>query len=136
MAPAVTASSDRRPRLAKPPAFQAAHRFGWPGRLHGMTEQRHVRIEYRVREDIDLDRLAASIGEFVAGMRAHDGSHDYTSYRDAKDPRHFVHVGHFEATAAATLQTQPFFQAFTAHLKEACASGPDVTQLVPVASTR
>jgi quinol monooxygenase YgiN len=101
-----------------------------------MTEQRHVRIEYRVREDVDLDRLAASIGAFVAGMRAHDGSHDYTSYRDAKDPRHIVHVGHFAPAAAATLQTQPFFQAFTAHLKEACASGPDVTQLVPVASTR
>jgi quinol monooxygenase YgiN len=101
-----------------------------------MTEQRHVRIEYRVREDVDLDWLAGSIGEFVAALRAHDGSHDYTSYRDAKDPRHFVHVGHFTPTAVTALQVQPFFRAFTAKLREACAAGPDVTQLVPVASTR
>ncbi|HEX4418064.1 MAG TPA: hypothetical protein VH165_09205 [Kofleriaceae bacterium] len=101
-----------------------------------MTEQRHVRIEYRVRDDINLDQLAASIGEFVAGMRAHDQATDYTSYRDAKDPRHFVHVGHFRPDAAASLQTQPFFQSFTAKLRESCASGPDVTNLTPVASTR
>ena len=97
---------------------------------------RHVRIEYRVREDVDLAQLTDQIAAFVAGMRAHHASHDYTSYRDAKDPRHFVHVGHFDPEAVASLQSQPFFRQFTTELRPLCVHGPEAIQLEAVASTR
>jgi len=101
-----------------------------------MTDRKHVRIEYRVRPDVDLDVLAGLIGDFVAGIANHDASHDYTSYRDAKDPRHFVHVASFQPAALAALQAAPFFQTFTKRLREFTITDPEVTQLSPVASTR
>jgi quinol monooxygenase YgiN len=101
-----------------------------------MSEQRHVRIEYRVRPDVDLDALTGLIRDFVAGIANNDASHDYTSYRDAKDPRHFVHVASFEPAALAALQAAPFFQTFTKRLRESTVTDPEVTQLSPVASTR
>jgi quinol monooxygenase YgiN len=101
-----------------------------------MSEQRHVRIDYRVRPDADLDALAGHIRAFVAGLGAHHATTDYTSYRDAKDPRHFVHVGHFDTAVVPTLQGQAFFQTFTKTLREFTVADPEVTNLEVVASTR
>jgi quinol monooxygenase YgiN len=97
---------------------------------------KHVRIEYRLRDDVDLDSYAAAVTEFVGGIRAHAASSEYTSYRDAKDPRHFVHVGHFDESIVADLQAQAFFQRFTARQREASVAPADVTMLLPVASTK
>jgi len=96
---------------------------------------RYVRIEYTVRPDVDLEELAGAIGEFVAGIAAHHPEHRYTSYRHADDPRRYVHVGELVADVVPALQREPFFQRFTAYLRERCVTGPDVTPLQPVAST-
>lgn len=97
--------------------------------------KRNVRIEYRVRDDVDLDELHGKIGEFVAGLRAHDERTSYTSYQDLEDPRHFVHIGEFEEDKLPALQESPFFKAFTATLRERCVTPPAVTRTKPVAST-
>ena len=101
-----------------------------------MTDRKHVRIEYRVRPDVDLDVVSGMIRDFVAGIASHDPSHDYTSYRDVKDPRHFVHVASFEPAALTALQTQAFFQTFGKQLREYTVTDPEATFLTPFASTR
>ncbi|HEV7557376.1 MAG TPA: hypothetical protein VGO00_18040 [Kofleriaceae bacterium] len=101
-----------------------------------MTDHKHVRIEYRVRPDADLDVVTGMIRDFVAGIANHDASHDYTSYQDVKDPRHFVHVATFQPAALTALQAQPFFQKFGKQLREHTVTDPEATFLTPFASTR
>ena len=99
-------------------------------------ERKHVRIEYRVRPDVDLEELERDITAFVDGIRAHRESNLYTSYRDTADPRHFVHIGEFDAEQVAGLQQQDFFKRFATRLRERCAVPPEVTTLSVVRSTR
>jgi quinol monooxygenase YgiN len=101
-----------------------------------MSERKHLRLEYRIRPDVDVDAYLPEVKKFVANMRDHDASHDYTTYRDVKDPRHFVHVGHFDADVAERMQTQDWFKTFTAHLRTLTINPPDVTMLAQVAATR
>jgi len=96
---------------------------------------KHVRIEYRIRDDVDLGAVTAAIAGYVDGIRAHDAGHRYVSYRAADDARAFVHIGAIDVDRLADLQAQPFFGAFSAYLRERCAVGPHVTFLAPVAST-
>jgi quinol monooxygenase YgiN len=113
-----------------------AHLFGRLDRLGGMSERKHFRLEYRLRPDVDVDAYLPDVKKFVANMRDHDASHDYTSYRDAKDPRHFVHVGHFDADAVERMQTEDWFKTFTAHLRTLTVAPPEATMLAQVATTR
>jgi quinol monooxygenase YgiN len=111
------------------------HLFGPLDRRAGMTERKHMRLEYRLRPDVDVEAYLPEVKKFVANMHDHDASHDYTSYRDAKDPRHFVHVGHFDADAVERMQTQDWFKGFTAYLRTVVVAPPDVTMLAEVATT-
>lgn len=95
-----------------------------------------VRIDYTIRDDVDLGGVKAAIAEFVAGIRGHDPDHRYTSYQLSATPRRFMHVGSIAADRLPDLQAQPFFGAFTAFLRERCAHGPEVTWLDEVASAR
>jgi hypothetical protein len=114
----------------------APHRFGGPDRQQAMTQSRkHVRIEYRVRPEVDLDELKRDIATFVAGIAGHRDTSRYSSFQDAKDPRHFVHVGAFDEDAVPSLQRQEFFVHFTQRLRERCEVAPEATMLVKVAST-
>ena len=101
-----------------------------------MSERKHMRLEYRLRPDVDVDAYLPEVMKFVANMRDHDPSHDYTTYRDVKDPKHFVHVGHFDAEVAERMQTQGWFKAFTTHLRTLTINPPDVTMLAQLTATR
>ena len=96
---------------------------------------RNVRIDYTIREGVDLEAVKREIRAFVAGIQAHDPAHRYTSYQHADAPRRFTHVGAL-TERVADLQAQPFFGAFTAFIKERAEEGPVVTALGEVASTR
>ncbi len=98
-------------------------------------DQQHVRVDYRLRPDVDLDQQKRDIAAFIAGIHAHRVTSRYTSFQDVKDPRHFVHVGTFDADAVASLTQQEFFVAFTKLLRERCVTPPDATVLSVVAST-
>lgn len=95
-----------------------------------------VRIQYTIREGVDLDEVKARIATFVAGIAQHDPGHRYTSHQVTASPREFVHIGAMAADRTADLQAQPFFGAFSGYLREHCEKGPDVTWLEEVASTR
>ena len=97
---------------------------------------KYVLIEYTLRDDVDLARVKGAIAEFVAGIKAHHVSHEYTSFQHPQTPRRFTHVGAFEDGRTAELQAQPWFGRFTAFLRTCCASGPDVSMLEKVATTR
>src|SRR5258705_6458840 len=99
------------------------------------TTTKTVRIDYTLRDDVDLAEVTARIAEFVAALGAHPATRHYASYQHATAPRQFTHVGAF-GDGLADLQAQPFFGAWTAFLRERCEHGPVVTQLVAVASTR
>jgi quinol monooxygenase YgiN len=110
--------------------------FGALARHHSMQERKHVRIEYRLRPNVDVEAYWRRLKEFVAAMRAHDPSHEYTAFRDANDDRHFVHVGHFDPAIAEQMQAQPWFAAYTTHLRTLTVEPPNVTMLNTIASTR
>ncbi len=95
-----------------------------------------VRIDYTVRDDVDLDQVKAAIAKFIAGIRAHDASHQYTSFVHVASPRQFTHLGIIAADRLADLQAQPFFGDFAGFLRAHCVRGPEVTWLDQVASTR
>jgi quinol monooxygenase YgiN len=111
------------------------HLFGRLDRRGRMTERKHMRLEYRLRPDVDVEAYLPEVKKFVANMRDHDATHDYTTYRDVKDPHHFVHVGHFDPEAVERMQTQDWFKGFTAHLRTLVVAPPDVTMLAQVATT-
>jgi len=96
---------------------------------------KYIRIDYVVKPDVALDELKGAIAEFVAGIRAHHPEHRYTSFQHRSDPLRFIHIAEVVEEVLPDLQKQPFFLRFTAHLKEQCSIGPDVTRLDPVAST-
>lgn len=98
-------------------------------------DKQHVRVEYRLRPEVDLDQQKRDIAAFVAGIHAHRATSRYTSFQDVKDPRHFVHVGMFDADAVPSLTQQEFFMTFTKLLRERCVTPPDATQLSVVATT-
>lgn len=95
-----------------------------------------VRIDYTLREGVELASVLAAISAFVAGIRAHHPEHRYTSYQHQKDPRRFTHIGELVEPALPDLQSQAFFTEFSAFLRDRCEAGPDVTWISPVASTR
>jgi len=96
----------------------------------------HLRLEYRLRDDVDPETYLPLVTEFVRNMKAHDASHDYTTYRDTKDPRHFVHVGHFSPDVVPAMQAQAWFKTFTTHMRTLTVAPPDATMLSQVATTR
>jgi quinol monooxygenase YgiN len=98
-----------------------------------MTDQKHVRIEYHLKDTVDLETYIPLVSAFVANLRKDNATTDYTCYRDLKDPRHFVHVGHFEEAVSAKFQTQPWFKEFTAKLRDLTVNPPDVVMLSQVA---
>jgi hypothetical protein len=95
-----------------------------------------ARIEYTLRDGVDIDEVKAAIATFVAGIRQHDAGHRYTSYQHADAPRQFIHIGAFDPDRLPDLQAQPFFGQFAGFLRDRCERGPDVTWLAEVASTR
>jgi hypothetical protein len=99
-------------------------------------DRRHVRIEYRLREDTDLPAYLALVTEFVANIKALRATNDYTAYRDPKDARHFVHVGHFDVDVVPVLQQHAWFKEFTSRQRELVVAPPDALLLDEVASTR
>ena len=101
-----------------------------------MSERKHMRLEYRLRPEVDVDTYLPEVTTFVTNMREHDASHDYTTYRDVKDPKHFVHVGHFDSDVVERMQTQDWFKSFTARLRTLTVNPPDVTMLSQVAATK
>lgn len=96
---------------------------------------RTVRIDYTLRDDVDVAEVTANIARFVASLGAHPATRHYTSYQHAAAPRQFTHVGSFTGDVAE-LQAQPWFGEFTGFLRARCEHGPVVTQLAEVASTR
>jgi len=98
-------------------------------------DKQHVRIEYRVRPEVDLDEVKRDIAVFVAGIHAHRATSRYTSFQDLKDPRHFVHVGMFDVDAVPSLTQQEFFVTFSKSLRERTVTPPEATQLSVVATT-
>ena len=98
-------------------------------------DKQHVRVEYRLRPEVDLDQQKRDIEAFVAGIHTHRATSHYTSFQDVKDPRHFVHVGMFDADAVPSLTQQEFFTTFTKLLRERCVTPPEATQLSVVATT-
>ncbi|HEX7700031.1 MAG TPA: hypothetical protein VF403_04905 [Kofleriaceae bacterium] len=94
--------------------------------------RKHMRLEYRLRDDVDIDGYLPLLTEFVTNLRKDDTTTDYTAYRDAKNPQHFVHVGHFNEDVAAAFQNQVWFKTFTTRLRELTVSPPDVVMLSPV----
>ena len=100
------------------------------------TPRRHVRVDYRVREDVDLGEVKREIARFVDAIRADSADYEYTSYQDVKDDRHFVHFGDFASDAVAGLQARPFFGHFTTFLGGCCRVGPEATLLTMVATAR
>ncbi|MEO8844056.1 MAG: hypothetical protein ABI591_11445 [Kofleriaceae bacterium] len=94
--------------------------------------RKHMRLEYRLRDDVDVEAYLPLVAEFVTNLRNDHRTTDYTAYRDAKDPRHFVHVGHFDEDVATAFQTQAWFKGFTAKVRERTDSPPDVVMLSPV----
>ena len=97
--------------------------------------RRHVRIEYTLKPEIEIDAYKAEVGQFVAGIRADHAGHVYTVYQHEENARRFTHLGSFDADLVPAMQKQPFFQKFTAYLREAAIGGPDVQRVGPVVST-
>jgi quinol monooxygenase YgiN len=98
-----------------------------------MTDRKHMRLEYRLKDSVDIETYIPLVSAFVANLRKDDASTDYTCYRDLKDPRHFVHVGHFDDAVSTKFQTQAWFQEFTTKLRELTVHPPDVVMLSQVA---
>jgi len=94
-----------------------------------------VRIEYTIRDGVDLAEITAGVAGFVRELAAHPATRHYASYQHASAPRQFTHIGSF-GEGLADLQARPFFGAWTAFLRDRCEHGPVVTQLAEVASTR
>ena len=74
-------------------------------------DKQHVRVEYRLRPEVDLDQQKRDIGAFIAGIHAHRATSRYTSFQ------------------------QEFFVTFTKLLRERCVTPPEATQLSVVATT-
>lgn len=101
-----------------------------------MTQtKQHVRVEYRLRPEVDLEQQKRDVAAFVAAIHAHRATSRYTSFQDLEDPRHFVHVGEFDADAVPSLTKQEFFLAFTQLLRERTVAPPEATRLAMVATT-
>ena len=96
---------------------------------------KYIRVDYVLKPDVDLDELKVAIAEFVAGIRSHHTEHRYTSFQHPADPFRFLHIGEVVEEVLPDLQSQSFFQHFTAYLRERCSVGPEVTRLNRVAST-
>lgn len=96
---------------------------------------KQIRIEYTLRSTADLALVKQRIAEFVAGLREHRATTYYASFQHAQSPLRFTHVGAFDEASLPDLQAQPWFGAFTAFLREQSEVGPEVAQLVEVAST-
>lgn len=96
---------------------------------------KHIRVDYTVKPDVDLDNLKVEIWGFVAGIRTHHPEHRYTSFQHPADPTRFIHIGELVEEALPDLQKQPFFRHFTEYLPAQCSIGPKVTRLVRIAST-
>jgi hypothetical protein len=97
---------------------------------------RYVRIDYKIKPDVDLGEVKEAIREFVAGIASHHPNHRYTSFQYASDPRRFVHVGEIVEEVLEDFQATLFFRKFSQFLRERCADGPAVTLLSSIASTR
>ncbi len=89
-------------------------------------------LEYRLRDDVDLDGYLRDVAGFVAAIRAHRGDNAYASYQTEDDPRSFVHLGNFAADGVAALRGEAFFRAFTSSLRERCVDPPRGRTLKPV----
>lgn len=96
---------------------------------------KQIRIEYTLKSTADLALVKQRITQFVSGLREHRATRLYTSFQHAQSPLRFTHVGAFDEAHLADLQAQPWFGAFTAFLRENTDVGPEVAQLVEVAST-
>jgi hypothetical protein len=96
---------------------------------------KQIRIEYTLKSNADLALVKQRITQFVSALREHRATKHYTSFQHAQSPLRFTHVGAFDEAHIADLQAQPWFGAFTAFLREHAEVGPEVAQLVEVAST-
>lgn len=97
---------------------------------------KQLRIEYTLRSTADLALVKQRIAQFVQGLQEHRATKHYTSFQHASSPLRFIHVGAFDEAHLPDLQAQPWFGAFSAFLREQAEVGPEVAQLVEVASTK
>lgn len=97
---------------------------------------KQIRIEYTLKPNADLALVKQRITAFVAGLKEHRATVHYTSFQHAGSPLRFTHVGAFHDEHVADMQAQSFFGSFTAFLREQAEVGPEVAQLVEVASTK
>jgi hypothetical protein len=96
---------------------------------------KQIRIEYTLKSTADLALFKQRVTQFVSGLREHKATKLYTSFQHAQNPLRFTHVGAFDEAHLPDLQAQPWFGGFTAFLREQAEVGPEVAQLVEVAST-
>ena len=97
--------------------------------------RRHVRIEYTLRPEVDIDAYKSAVGQFVRDIHSHHASHAYAVYQHETDARRFTHVGAFDAEIVPAMQKEAWFETFTARLRQSAVNGPDVQMVAPVAST-
>jgi len=97
--------------------------------------RRHVRIEYTLRPEVDVDAYKTAVAQFVRDIHTHAASSAYAVYQHEKDARRFTHLGAFDPEIVPTMQKQAWFETFTAQLRQSAVNGPDVQSVAPVAST-
>jgi hypothetical protein len=93
-----------------------------------------VRIEYRLRPEVSVDEAKAAIADFVSAIAVHHPDHRYTSFQSIDNPQEFLHVGELVEDTIADLQSQPFFQKFSAYLRSHCDNPPKAKFFKRVAS--
>ncbi len=94
--------------------------------------RRHVRIEYTLKPEVDLETYKTEAAAFASAIRAHHSTSAYTVYQHEKDPRRFTHVGSFEPDVSSTMQKEAWFGTYTARLRTLAQDGPDVQMVAPL----
>jgi hypothetical protein len=94
--------------------------------------RRHVRIEYTLKPEVDVETYKTEAAAFASAIRAHHDGNAYTVYQHEKDPRRFTHLGSFEPQVVPAMQKEPWFESFTAHLRDSATNGPDVQMVSPL----
>jgi hypothetical protein len=95
----------------------------------------HVTVEYRLRDDVDLDDTRRRIAEFIRAVREGHASIEYTSTSALDEERAFTHVIRVvDGAALAALQAAPFFKSFSEMLASRCVEPPRVRRRRVVAA--
>jgi len=95
----------------------------------------HVTVEYRLRDDVDLDDTRRRIAEFIRSIREGHAGIEYTSTSALDEERSFTHVIRVvDGAALAGMQAAPFFKPFSEMLASRCVEPPRVRRRRVVAA--